>query len=62
MLLLETEAKWEAILFLFGCPEVNSTLLITSVLTNQNAQKYYSLMSYIINSIHNIWVVHKGRC
>ena len=35
----ETEAKREAILFLFGCSEVNSTLLITSELTNQNARK-----------------------
>ena len=35
----ETEAKGEAILFLFGCSEVNSTLLITSKLTNQNARK-----------------------
>ena len=35
----ESEAKREAILFLFGCSEVNSTLLITSELTNQNAQK-----------------------
>ena len=29
----------EAILFLFGCSELNSTLLITSELTNQNARK-----------------------
>ena len=36
---LETEAKREAILFLFGCSEMNSTLLITSELTNQNARK-----------------------
>ena len=35
----ETEAKREAILFLFGCSEVNSTLLITSTLTNQNTGK-----------------------
>jgi len=35
----ETEAKREAILFLFGGSEVNSTLLITSELTNQNARK-----------------------
>ena len=35
----ETEAKREAILFLFGCSEVNSTLLITSELTNHNARK-----------------------
>ena len=35
----ETEAIREAILFLFGCSEVNSTLLITSELTNQNARK-----------------------
>ena len=35
----DTEAKREAILFFFGCSEVNSPLLITSVLTNQNARK-----------------------
>ena len=35
----ETEAKREAILFLFDCSEVNSTLLITSELINQNARK-----------------------
>ena len=29
----------EAILLLFGCSEVNSTLLITSELTNQRARK-----------------------
>ena len=35
----ETEAKREAILFLFGCSEVNSTWLITSELANQRARK-----------------------
>ena len=35
----ETEAKREAILFLFGCSEVNSTWIITSGLTNQRAPK-----------------------
>ena len=35
----ETEAKREAILFLFACSEVNSTLLITTELANQNARK-----------------------
>ena len=35
----EAEAKREAILFLLGFSEVNSTLLITSELTNQNARK-----------------------
>ena len=45
---LETEAEWEAILFLFGCSEVNSTLLIISELTNQNALKDYSLVWYIL--------------
>ena len=29
----------EAILFLFGCPEVNSTWIITSGLANQRAPK-----------------------
>ena len=34
-----TVAKREAILFLFGCSEVNSTWLITSELANQHARK-----------------------
>ena len=34
-----TSAKREAILFLFGCSEVNSTWLITSELANQRARK-----------------------
>ena len=37
--LLITVAKREAILFLFGCSEVNSTWLITSELANQRARK-----------------------
>ena len=36
---LFTVAKREAILFLFGCSEVNSTWLITSELANQRARK-----------------------
>ena len=35
----EIEAKREAILFLFGCSEVNSTWIITSGLANQRAPK-----------------------
>ena len=35
----EIEAKREAILFLFGCSEVNSTWIITSGLANQRASK-----------------------
>ena len=35
----ETEANREAILFLFGCSEVNSTWLITSELANQRTRK-----------------------
>ena len=35
----EIEAKWEAILFLFACSEVNSTWIITSGLANQRAPK-----------------------
>ena len=35
----EIEAKREAILFLFGCLEVNSTWIITSGLANQRAPK-----------------------
>ena len=36
---LVTVAKWEAILFLFGCSEMNSTWLITFELANQRAWK-----------------------
>ena len=36
---LVTSAKREAILFLFGCSEVNNTWLITSELANQRARK-----------------------
>ncbi len=39
MLLSVAEAKRAAILFLFGCSEANSTLLITSELGNQSARK-----------------------
>ena len=35
----EIEVKREAILFLFGCSEVNSTWIITSGLANQRAPK-----------------------
>ena len=35
----EIEAKREAILFLLGCSEVNSTWIITSGLANQRAPK-----------------------
>ena len=35
----EIEAKREAILFPFGCSEVNSTWIITSKLANQRAPK-----------------------
>ena len=35
----EIQAKREAILFLFGCSEVNSTWIITFGLTNQRAPK-----------------------
>ena len=48
----ETEAKREAILFLFGCSEVNSTLLITSELTNQNAQKALFTCVVYTNAIY----------
>ena len=35
----EIEVKQEAILFLFGCSEVNSAWIITSELANQRAPK-----------------------
>ena len=42
----ETETKREAILFLFGCSEVNSTWLITSELANQRARKVLFTVVY----------------
>ena len=42
----EIEAKREAILFLFGGPEMNSTWLITSGLANQRAPK--ALFTYVV--------------
>ena len=54
----ETEAKGEAILFLFGCSEVNRTLLITSELTNQNVRKalftcvVHTKMKYTYTNTH----------
>ena len=43
---LVTSAKREAILFLFGCWEVNSTWLITSELANQRARK--TLFTWVV--------------
>ena len=48
----ETETKREAILFLFGCSEVNSTLLVTSELTNQNARKALFTCVVYTNAIY----------
>ena len=49
----ETEARQEAILFLFGCLEVNSTWLITSELANQRAQKVlFTCVVYTKTIIH----------
>ena len=54
---LEIQAKWEAILILFGCSEVNSTWIITSGLANQCALTltltHYSLVWYILTIIIN---------
>ena len=50
--LLEIEANREAILFLFGCSEVNSTWMITSRLANQCApKKHSSLVWYILKQV-----------
>ena len=38
----------KAILFLFGCSEVNNTWLITSELANQHAQKLFTCMAQYI--------------
>ena len=51
-----TAAKREAILFPFGCSEVNSTWLITSELANQRARKALnSLVWYILKSSVVSW-------
>lgn len=47
---LETEAKRGAIFFLFDCLEVNSSLLVTSELTNQNTRK--AVFSYVVYTKH----------
>ena len=48
---LVTSAKREAILFLFGCSEVNSTWLITFELANQRARKtLFTCVVYTISS------------
>ena len=47
----EIEAKREAILFLFGCSEVNSTWIITSGLPNQRAPKaQFTCVVYTTNN------------
>ena len=47
---LVTVAKREAILFLFGCSEVNSTWLITSEWPISARERHYSLVWYILIS------------
>ena len=53
----EIETKREAILFLFGCSEVNWTWIITSKLANQHALKalftcvVYTNQGYIIDAV-----------
>ena len=47
---LEIQSKLEAILFLFGCSEVNSTWIITSGLANQRAPKaLFTCVAYTNN-------------
>ena len=46
----EIETKREAILFLFGCSEVNSTWIITSGLANQRAPK--ALFTCVVYTNH----------
>ena len=51
----EIEAKREAILFLFGCSEVNSTWIITSELANQRAPKaLFTCVVYTNGSYHGL--------
>ena len=51
------EAKREAILFLFGCSEVNSTWIITSGLANQRAPKALFTCVVYTNAIYYIFCV-----
>ena len=54
---LVTSAKQKAILFLFGCSEVNSTWLITSELANQRARKaLFTCVVYTNN------LLYRGLC
>ena len=61
---LVTSAKRGAILFLFGCSEVNSTWLITSELANQRVRKaqcslvWYILIIIIIGSCGGLHVAY----
>ena len=48
----EMQAKREAILFLFGCSEVNSTWIITSGLANERAPKALFPCVVYTNKIH----------
>ena len=48
---LKIEEKRDAILFLFGCSEVNSTWIITSALANQRAPKALFTCMVYTNSI-----------
>ena len=49
----ETETNREAILFLFGCSEVNSTWLITSELANQRARKVLFTCVVFTNTLYS---------
>ena len=53
----EIEAKREAILFLFGCLEVNSTWIITSGLANQHAPKALFTCVVYNNNYHYTKVI-----
>ena len=51
-------AKWEAILFLFGCSEVNSTWLITLGIANQRTRKsLFTNVWYILRVILYIQLI-----
>ena len=53
----EIEAKREAILFLFGCSEVNSTWIITSELANQRAPKALFTCVVYTNNRYTVYVL-----
>ena len=57
---LVTSAKREAILFPFGCSEVNSTWLITSELANQRARKTLFTCVVYTKGKYHVLILYSG--